>query len=653
MSEMKSQQRQNPSSKADNEWAGSDDESSCNEYIVQEITVIGDKPTKLWGSTETVNERLLVIDKGDSLSKFIERVTKPLSDINTLQRVKSDESIGQSEASKKSAARKPSDIKTSTVDETKSEDKSKEAGSSKPDTNKPLFDEARKTIDRIKDSAMDAAKSWFGSTEKTEDAKKSIEPSKDTADKTSDHKPKVGEKPTTTMGIPFTPTSGDKPKIEQLPVFAVIESAIKAEAGKTKTDVKSKEASGTKLETPLKPTSTPGVDKTKTEEKSPGATKPDTSKPPTGEAKKTVEQGKADNVNEHKPKADEKPTTTLGIPFAPSSEGKPKIEQLPYGVPPKPDASKPLIEEVKKTGKGAADSSSDQKPKVGEKPTTVLGIPYTPNPEDESKSHPFYFGVPLQAAVGLEKKKDEPKDAAPAHDSKSDTTKQPLISTKPAPSTAETKPEEKSLAAAASKVEPSKPKTEDAKKTIEPSKDTADRTSDHKPKVGEKPTTTMGIPFTPTAGEKPKVEQLPIGAVTKPMIPAPTTAVDTSKSGEKSKESDAVKRDTSKPQTDETKKTIEPIKDSAAKSTADKPKHDDKPSTSMKTSATQTREDKQTAETSKSTVGSSVAKTPTEKPSSGGGAGGQTSVEDEEDEDILTLVQQIMFKVDKLFSKNF
>lgn len=93
-------------------WGESDDES-CNEYIVQEITVIGDKPSRVCDVvTDIVNERLLIVDKGEKLDKLIESFTRPLNEA-LLSMVKSDESIKSEDSSKASGEIEKAKIKTS------------------------------------------------------------------------------------------------------------------------------------------------------------------------------------------------------------------------------------------------------------------------------------------------------------------------------------------------------------------------------------------------------------------------------------------------------------------------------------------------------------------------------------------------------------
>lgn len=66
--------------------------AAFNEYIVQEITVIGDRMAKECPVTDTVNERLLVIDHEHRLNELIECLSKPLNDV-VLMMIKSDECI--------------------------------------------------------------------------------------------------------------------------------------------------------------------------------------------------------------------------------------------------------------------------------------------------------------------------------------------------------------------------------------------------------------------------------------------------------------------------------------------------------------------------------------------------------------------------------
>lgn len=99
-------QSRNPQCKEEKEKfpnrAQSDDETTCSEYIVQEITVIGDKPSKVSEAvTETVNERLLIIDKGERL-RMIESLTQPVN-AALISIVKSDESIDLEDSTKVSA----------------------------------------------------------------------------------------------------------------------------------------------------------------------------------------------------------------------------------------------------------------------------------------------------------------------------------------------------------------------------------------------------------------------------------------------------------------------------------------------------------------------------------------------------------------------
>lgn len=182
-----------------------DNETACNEYIIQEITVIGDKPIRGLGTSETVNERLLVIDKGESLSKFIERVTKPLSDLKSLKAVRSDESIESDDETEKS--KKPTDgrtpsgetssddsiVPTSESDKEKTE--SDEVAGVKPGTSKPLRDGSKEEIESVKD--LDA---------------------KDGADKTK------SDERRSALSWWFTPTKEQKPKVEQLPIDVTDES---------------------------------------------------------------------------------------------------------------------------------------------------------------------------------------------------------------------------------------------------------------------------------------------------------------------------------------------------------------------------------------------------------------------------------------------
>lgn len=125
------------------DWTESDDDTACNAYIVQEITVIGDKPSKVCEIvTDTVNERILLIDKRDKLNKLIESFTHPLSD-TLLSMVKSDESINfedstkvptKVEVEKAKPTAKPVSKATS---KTKIEQKLDTAPVSKLDTTKP------------------------------------------------------------------------------------------------------------------------------------------------------------------------------------------------------------------------------------------------------------------------------------------------------------------------------------------------------------------------------------------------------------------------------------------------------------------------------------------------------------------------------------
>lgn len=74
------------------ECTESEKETAFNQYIVQEITVIGDKSTESCPTTDTINERILVIDSEQHLNKLIESLSKPLNDV-LFMTIKSDECI--------------------------------------------------------------------------------------------------------------------------------------------------------------------------------------------------------------------------------------------------------------------------------------------------------------------------------------------------------------------------------------------------------------------------------------------------------------------------------------------------------------------------------------------------------------------------------
>lgn len=87
-------------SNPDCNWPESDYMNSCNRYIVQEITIIGEKPSEACPVvTDTVNQRLVVIEDDKELSKLIDNFTKPLGDA-VLQMIKSEESIKFGEVEK-------------------------------------------------------------------------------------------------------------------------------------------------------------------------------------------------------------------------------------------------------------------------------------------------------------------------------------------------------------------------------------------------------------------------------------------------------------------------------------------------------------------------------------------------------------------------
>lgn len=85
-------------SNPDCNWPECADGESSNRYIIQEITVIGDKPSKVCPVvTDTVNERVLVIERDDTdekLNKIIDILTAPMAEV-VLQMVKSEENIGK------------------------------------------------------------------------------------------------------------------------------------------------------------------------------------------------------------------------------------------------------------------------------------------------------------------------------------------------------------------------------------------------------------------------------------------------------------------------------------------------------------------------------------------------------------------------------
>lgn len=74
------------------EFTESEIETAFNQYIVQKITVIGDKSTESCLATDTVNERILVIDNQQHLNKLIESLSKPLNNV-LFMTIKSDECI--------------------------------------------------------------------------------------------------------------------------------------------------------------------------------------------------------------------------------------------------------------------------------------------------------------------------------------------------------------------------------------------------------------------------------------------------------------------------------------------------------------------------------------------------------------------------------
>lgn len=75
---------------SNDDCAASSNETSCNEYIIQEITIIGEIPADGGASTDSMKERLLVIDKQRVLDEFIRHVSEPLKHA-VLTMVESDE----------------------------------------------------------------------------------------------------------------------------------------------------------------------------------------------------------------------------------------------------------------------------------------------------------------------------------------------------------------------------------------------------------------------------------------------------------------------------------------------------------------------------------------------------------------------------------
>lgn len=303
------------------DWSECDEDTSCNAYIVQEITVIGDKPSKVCEIvTDTVNERILLIDKRDKLNKLIESFTHPLSD-TLLSMVKSDESIKLEDSTKVSnkvevEKAKPTTKPVSrTTTETKIEQKLDTAPVSKPDTTKPEVKstktaskpEAEAKVEQKpkKEAPVQAVKGEMVKSETKDvtsmqtflpDLSKIQEKSKEAPIKAEESKPKVEAKPLNIVKKPDIMPEPSKLDIDSKPKKDVKDISTKSEPKLETENLKSDEKT---KDTML--SSKDGEQKSKIDEKSKEAVTKAVPLPVTSKIDCTSTSVKTDNV-EPKPK---------------------------------------------------------------------------------------------------------------------------------------------------------------------------------------------------------------------------------------------------------------------------------------------------------------------------------------------------------------